>query len=67
MDQEELISLSDAAAEFGFSTGHLRYLLIRRVIEGRKIGRYWVVTRQAVAEYAKDSFKRSRNPRKYKV
>ena len=66
MDQAELISLSDAAAEFGFSTRHLRYLLNRKTIEGRKIGRYWVVARGAVAEYAKDSFKRSRNPRKYK-
>jgi hypothetical protein len=65
LDREELISLSEAAAEFGFSTGHLRFLLINEVIAGRKIGRYWVVTRMAVAEYAKDNFKRSRNPRKY--
>ena len=66
MDRE-LVSLSEAAAEFGFTTRHLRYLLSGNVIRGRKIGRYWVVTRGAVADYAKDSFKRSRNPRKYKA
>ncbi len=66
MDQEELISLSEAAAEFGLSAGHLRYLVSRGAVRGRKIGRNWVTTRKAVAEYARDSLKRSRNPRKYK-
>lgn len=65
MDQEELISLSEAAAEFGFSAGHLRFLVSRGVIEGRKIGRNWVTTRNAVAAYVRDDFKRSKNPRKY--
>lgn len=65
LDQEELISLSEAAAEFGFSAGHLRYLVSRGIVQGRKIGRNWVTTRKAVAEYARDNFKRSRNPRKY--
>lgn len=66
MEQEELISLSEAAAEFGLSAGHLRYLVSRGVVRGRKIGRNWVTTRRAVAEYARDSFKRSKNPRKHK-
>jgi hypothetical protein len=66
LEQEELISLSQAAAEFGFSAGHLRYLVSRGDIRGRKIGRNWVTTRRAVAEYARDSFKRSKNPRKNK-
>jgi hypothetical protein len=64
LDQEELISLSEAAAEFGFSAGHLRYLVSRGLLGGRKIGRNWVTTRKAVAEYARDAFKRSRDPRK---
>lgn len=64
MEQEELISLSEAAADFGFSAGHLRFLVSRGVVEGRKIGRNWVTTRKAVAEYARDTFKRSRDPRK---
>ncbi len=66
MTGEELISLSEAAAESGFSAGHLRYLVSRGIIEGRKIGRNWVTTRRAVAEYARDEWKRSRNPRKRK-
>lgn len=66
MAQEEFISLSEAAAEFGFSAGHLRYLVSRGILRGRKIGRNWVTTRSAVAAYARDSFKRSKNPRKYR-
>jgi len=64
LEREELISLSEAAAEFGFSAGHLRYLVSSGIVHGRKIGRNWVTTRKAVAEYARDEFKRSRNPRK---
>jgi hypothetical protein len=66
LDDHELISLSEAAAQFGFSAGHLRYLVSRGVIEGRKIGRNWVTTRKAVAEYSRDTLKRSKDPRKYK-
>jgi len=64
--EEELLSLSEVAAEFGFSAGHLRYLVSRGAIEGRKIGRNWVTTRKAGAAYERDGFKRSRDPRKYK-
>ncbi|MGH7484174.1 MAG: hypothetical protein ACREMY_01050 [bacterium] len=66
MDRE-LISLSEAAAEFGFSAGHLRYLIARGALKGKKIGRNWVTTRKAVADYTRDSFKRSKNPRKYRA
>ena len=34
-------------------------------LEGRKIGRNWVTTRKAVATYARDGFKRSKDPRKH--
>ena len=66
MNEEELISLSEAAAEFGVSAGHLRYLVGRGEVRGRKIGRNWVTTRKAVADYMRDSFKRSRDPHKRK-
>jgi hypothetical protein len=66
LNQEELISLSEAAVEFGLSSGHLRYLVSRGVVKGKKIGRNWVTTRRAVAEYVRDSFKRSRDPHKRK-
>jgi hypothetical protein len=66
LDREELISLSEAAAEFGFSQSYLRYLVSRGIVEGRKIGRNWVTTRQAIAEFTRDEFKRSKDPRKRK-
>ena len=66
MDQEELISLSDAAAEFGISAGHLRFLVSRGTVKGKKIGRNWVTTRKAVAAYMRDNFERSRDPHKRK-
>ncbi len=67
MEQGELISLSEAAAEFGFSSGHLRHLVSRGLVSGRKIGRNWVTTREAVAEYARDAEKRSHDPRKHEL
>ena len=67
LDQEQLVSLAEAASEFGLSAGHLRYLVSRQAVPGRKIGRNWVTTRSAVAGYMRDSFKRSKNPRKYRV
>jgi len=66
LDQEELVSLAEAAAEFGVSAGHLRLLVSRGAVKGRKIGRNWVTTRQAVAEYMRDSFQRSKDPHKRK-
>ena len=66
MDREESVTLAEAAKEFGFSQGHLRYLVSRGLIEGHKVGPIWVTTRKAVADYARDEFKRSKNPRKRK-
>jgi len=64
LDQEELISLSEAAAISGLSLKHLGLLARRGSLRARKIGRNWVTTREAVAEYVRDSFKRSRDPYK---
>jgi excisionase family DNA binding protein len=66
LEQEALISLSEAAAKSGLSAGHLRHLVSSGTIRGRKIGRNWVTTREAVADYLRDSFKRSKNPLKHK-
>jgi hypothetical protein len=66
LNQEELISLSEAAAEFAISAGHLRFLVSRGVVKGKKIGRNWVTTRKAVARYMRDSFERSKDPHKRK-
>ena len=66
MDQEELISLSEAAAISGLSLKHLGLLARRGKLRARKIGRNWVTSREAVADYLRDSFKRSKDPYKNK-
>ena len=66
MDQEELIPLSEAAAISGLSFKHLGLLARQGKLRARKIGRNWVTTREAVAEYVRDAFKRSRDPYKNK-
>ena len=66
MENEELISLSEAAAISGLSAGHLNLLVRSGKLRARKIGRNWVTSRQAVLEYMRDAFKRSRDPLKNK-
>ena len=48
---EELISLREAAGLSGLSLGHLGLLIRRGELWGKKIGRNWVTTAQAVREY----------------
>lgn len=48
---DELISLREAAELSGLSASHLRLLVSRGDIWGRKIGRNWVTTARAVQEY----------------
>ncbi len=48
---EELIPLSKAAEISGLSLGHLGLLIRRGELWGKKIGRNWVTTAQAVKEY----------------
>ncbi len=47
----KLISLVEAAAISGFSTGYLRRLLREEKIQGTKIGRDWLTTEEAVKDY----------------
>ena len=61
---ERLISLKEAAARSGLSTGFLRRLCRTGVIAAVKVGRDWVVTWSAVAAYLEDPRKRSHDPRK---
>lgn len=62
---ERLISLTEAAARSGLSTSFLRRLCRMQVIAATKVGRDWVTTWRAVAEYLEDPQKRSHDPRKY--
>ena len=66
MEEERLISLKEAAARSGLSTGFLRRLCRTGKINATKVGRDWVTSWRAVAEYLEDAKKRSRDPLKYK-
>jgi len=66
LEKEDFISLAEAAAISGFTIKHLGLLARRGSLRAKKIGRNWVTTREAVAEYVGDSFKRSKNPYKRK-
>ena len=48
---DELITLSEAAEISGLSPSHLRLLVNKKEIWGRKLGRNWFTTKQAVREY----------------
>lgn len=48
---DELISLSKAATLSGLSAGHLNHLVRKGELWGRKLGRNWFTTEQAVNEY----------------
>ncbi len=66
MDQEQLISLSEAASLSDLSAAHLRRLAEHGRLRARKIGRNWVTTAAAVADYLQDEEQRSKDPLKYK-
>jgi excisionase family DNA binding protein len=48
---DELISLQEAAMLSGLSQPHLSLLIRQGKLWGKKIGRNWVTTEQAVKEY----------------
>lgn len=50
---DELISLSEAAEISGLSPSQIRLLVSRGVIWGKKLGRNWFTTAQAVKNYLK--------------
>lgn len=64
LQQEDLISLAEAAAISGLTIKHLGLLARQGTLKAKKIGRNWVTTREAVGEYLRDSFKRSKDPYK---
>lgn len=47
----EWISVKEAAEFTGYSEGHVRYLLTKGRVEGRKFGRDWFTTKEALQEY----------------
>lgn len=61
---DELISLREAAELSGLSASHLRLLVSGGDIWGRKIGRNWVTTAQAVQEYVAQDHRPGPKPKK---
>jgi hypothetical protein len=60
----ELISLAEASDLSGLSHGHLALLIRRGDLWGRKIGRDWLTTKQAVLEYLASNPKPGPKPKK---
>jgi excisionase family DNA binding protein len=59
----KLISVTEASKISGLTTGFLRRLLIRGDLEGVKIGRNWLTTREAVEGYLKQDRRRGPKPK----
>ncbi len=66
MAESRYLSLEEAAAQFGISHSHLKQLARTERLKAFKIGRTWVTTAEAVAEYLNNRELRSRNPYKHK-
>ena len=66
LDPRRLISLREAAAQFGLSDSQLRLLARKGRLAAVKLGRDWFTTPEAVAAYLADSHLRSHDPRKYR-
>jgi hypothetical protein len=50
-----LVPLSEAAKLSGYSMGHLRYLISKGLMQGRKLGRNYVTTREAIEAYRRSN------------
>ena len=61
---DELISLADAAEQSGLSPAQWRYLVSRGEVWGKKLGRNWFTTSQAVKEYLARDRRPGPKPRK---
>lgn len=49
----DLISLEEASELSGLSSAHIRRLVGNRTILGKKIGRNWITSKQAIIDYIK--------------
>jgi len=48
---DDLISLQEASFMCGLTQPHLALLIRRGILWGKKIGRNWLTTRQAISQY----------------
>jgi hypothetical protein len=61
---DDLISLAEASKVSGLSMNQLRLLVSRGIMWGKKIGRNWVTTEQAVRDYLSLGKKPGPKPKK---
>lgn len=47
----DFIPVKEAADYTGYSQGHIRYLLREGLVAGRRFGRDWFTTKEALDEY----------------
>ena len=62
---EELISLNEASKITGLSSVHLRHLVSSGKIWGRKIGRNWITSKDAIIDYLKQEKRPGRPPKNH--
>ena len=62
---DDLISLRQASQICGLTTNHLRLLLGKRLLWGKKIDSYWVTTEKAINEYLSLGNKPGRKPKSH--
>ena len=64
VDPKKLVTLQQAADEFGYTAEHLRVLATEGRLEAWLVGAYWITTREAVRSYIKHSRPPGRPPKK---
>ena len=62
---DELISLRQASQICGLTTNHLRLLLGKGLLWGRKIDSFWVTTEEAIKEYLSQGKRPGRKPKSH--
>ena len=63
----DLISLQEASEFSGLTTGYLRRLIRQNNLWGKKIGRNWVTTEQAIRQYLALERKPGPKPKKKQI
>ena len=61
---DELLTLSEAAKRSGLSHSHLRLLVRRGEVWGKKVGFLWFTTEEAVREYLARDYRPGPKPKK---
>ncbi len=57
---DNIISLFEASEISGLSSVHIRHLVDKKIIWGKKIGRNWVTSKEVIQEYINQNHKPGR-------